>query len=367
MVFGLGFAAAGPAAAASAAVPEGLEYVALGDSYSAGFGILPLVSGSPDGCYRAEQNYPHLVAAHFGWNLTDMTCSGAVTANIDLTGQTTMNGVGPLPLQGSALSATTDVVTLTIGGNDLGFATVAQECIKLTSASDDPLLLPGFANCKDFFNPIPDTDQLIYKLDNTVSPALARVFGYIKEQAPNAKVFVLGYPQIAPAAVAHPTGCYSSPVGPTWPDPPYPQDTVPYSATDLHYLHHIENELDNAIESAATLRGFTFIPTWDASADHTLCDTDPYIFGIGFTDDPTKGTPVVPGLYATLGALHPNTEGVPFMAAEAIAAIAGHPAFGAQAPKPELAATGQDAAPLVVAGVALALVGLVLLARRRAA
>ena len=359
--------AVGPAVAASAAVPEGLEYVALGDSYSAGFGLQPVVTGSPDGCYRADANYPHLVAAHFGWNLTDMTCSGAVTANIDLTGQTTMNNVGPLPLQGSALSATTDIVTLTIGGNDLGFATVAEQCIKLDNATESPLLLPGFANCKDFFNPNPATDTLIYKLDNTVTPALDRVFAYIKAQAPNAKVFVLGYPQIAPSFAAHPTGCYSSPVGPSWPNPPFPQNTVPYSAIDIHYLHNIENKMDDAIETAANGQSFTFIPTWETSADHTVCDTDPFIFGVGFTNIPADGTPIGLGLYATLGALHPNTEGVPFMAGSAIAAISGHPQFGAAAPKSTLAATGSDSTAIVLAGLGIAMVGVVLLSIRRRA
>jgi lysophospholipase L1-like esterase len=370
MTMGLGLAVAGPPTAASAAPPfDGLEYVALGDSYSAGFGLLPVVAGSPDGCYRAEQNYPHTIAAELGLNLTDMTCSGAVTANIDLLGQTTMNGVGPLPLQGSALSATTDIVTLTIGGNDLGFGTVAQQCIKLNNATEEPLLLPGFANCKAYFEPIPGDDALLYKLDNTVSPALERVFGYIATQAPNAKVFVLGYPQIAPDFAHHPPGCYSSPVAPPWPNPPFAQNTVPYSPTDIFYLHHIENEMDDAIETAANSHGFSFIPTWDASAGHTVCDgPEANIFGIGFTQDPTKGTPLFGDLYVTLGALHPNEQGVPFMASAALAAIKGHPAFGGSLPasgKPQVAATGVDGTPLLFAGMTMGLVGLALMLVRR--
>ena len=370
MTVGLGLAVAGPATAASAVPPfDGLEYVALGDSYSAGFGLLPVVPGSPDGCYRAEQNYPHRVATQLGLALTDMTCSGAVTANIDLLGQTTMNGVGPLPLQGSALSATTDIVTLTIGGNDLGFATVAETCIRLTASDTHPLLLPStYPNCKDFYNPLPNVDQLIFKLDNTVGPALERVFGYIATQAPNAKVFVLGYPQIAPDFATAPTGCYSSPIGPTWPNPPFPQNTVPYSTIDVHYLHHIESEMDDAIQTASDAHGFTFIPTWSATEEHTVCSSDPYIFGVGFTNNPADGTPIALGLYTTLGALHPNEEGVPFMASEAVAAMAGHPAFGSALPgsgKPEIAATGYDGTPLALVGVGIALVGFVLVAARR--
>ena len=366
MILGIGLAVAGPAAAAQAEPPfDGLEYVALGDSYSAGFGLLPLVSGSPDGCYRAEENYPHRIAAELGLELTDMTCSGAVTANIDVTGQTTMNGVGPLPLQGSALSATTDIVTLTIGGNDLGFATVAETCVKLAE-NEPPVALPFVNNCKEFYNPGPGTDSLITVLNDSVVPALNRVFGYIAAQAPNAKVFVLGYPQIAPDDIAHPDGCFSSPIGPTWPDPPFPQDTVPFSAIDLHYLHGIEGQLDDAIEVAADAQGFTFLSTWDATDGHTLCDgDDSYIFGVGLTNDPDAGTPLIGDLYVTLGALHPNLQGVPFLENEALAAIRSQ--NFSQTGQAQLAATGIDGAPLGIAGLGIAFVGLVLLAARRRA
>ncbi len=100
----LGLALAVPTAPAFAAVrrpcPPGSSTSPSATRTLPGFGIQPVVSGSPDGCYRAEQNYPHQLAAALGANLTDVTCSGAVTANIDTTGQVTMNGVGPLPLQG---------------------------------------------------------------------------------------------------------------------------------------------------------------------------------------------------------------------------------------------------------------------------
>ena len=92
------------------------------------------------------------------------------------------------------------------------------------------------------------------------------------------------------------------------------QNTVPYSAVDTHYLQHIENALDQVIQTKALAHGFTYVHTWAGSADHTLCATDPYILGIGFTNDDELGTAVnstpLPGLYATLGALHPNLNGV---------------------------------------------------------
>lgn len=73
-------AAAAPATAAAYDAPDatsGLEYVALGDSYSAGFGLIPYSETPAAGCYQALADYPHLVAAELGLTLDDRTCSGA--------------------------------------------------------------------------------------------------------------------------------------------------------------------------------------------------------------------------------------------------------------------------------------------------
>ncbi len=378
MVLGFGVAVAGPAAVASAAPPfDTLEYVALGDSYSAGFGLFPVVTGTPDGCFRAEDNYPHRVAAALGItdaNFQDVTCSGAVTENISTApGQVTMPpfNVGPLPIQGAALSATTDIVTVTIGGNDLGFADVAEDCIVL-KAGLGPIINPSLDNCREHFVTVIDgheVDQLAFKIETTVTLHLIEVFDYIKAQAPNAKVFVVGYPQIAPSAAAFPNGCYSPALGPTDFQPPYPVNSVPFTTVDTHYLHNIEDQLDDAIHAAATSHGFTFVPTWDASAEHTLCaGDDSYIFGISFTNQtgPTILPTPLPGIGVYVGALHPDDGGVAFMTSLVTSAIQGHPAFGAEAaPKPQLAATGVDGAPLALAGLGIALTGLLLMVARR--
>src|SRR5690554_4890891 len=67
---------------------DGLEYVALGDSYASGFGFGPPAPGAPHvNCDQSTLNYPHLVAAEFNLALTDASCSGAVIANIAITQQ----------------------------------------------------------------------------------------------------------------------------------------------------------------------------------------------------------------------------------------------------------------------------------------
>ncbi|HWR84749.1 MAG TPA: SGNH/GDSL hydrolase family protein, partial [Rhodoglobus sp.] len=329
-----------------ASADEPLEYVALGDSYSAGFGLLPVAGDEPaSGCYQAAQNYPHRVALALGLQLKDVTCSGAVTANIRDTPQVTITGAGTAAVQSDALSASTDIVTVTIGGNDLGFSSVAARCLT-DSASGPPLSLPGFANCKDYYNPVPGVDQLIYTLDTAVTPALQQTFALIRQKAPNARVFVVGYPTIAPDfAQIPPSGCFSSPFGSG--TPPYPENTFPYTQTDTLYLHHIEHELDDAIQTAAADHGFTFIPTWDATQTHSACSSDPYIWGITLTQNAADGTPTgLPGLYVKLGALHPDQDGVAFLSSQVESAIRGHleaEAAATAAARPQLAATGAGA------------------------
>lgn len=358
-----------PAAAASGEL-DGLEYVALGDSYSAGFGLLPFSDQPAAGCYQAEQNYPHRVADALGLVLNDRTCSGAVTANIRDTPQLTITGAGTAPVQSDSLSATTDIVTVTIGGNDLGFSSVAARCIALDAAGPPPGV-PGFDSCKAFYNPLPNVDTLIETLDVTVSPALLQTFALIKAKAPNARVFVVGYPSIAPDFVNIPTpqppGCFTAPVGPSGLNPPYPQDTFPYMQVDTLYLHKIEKALDDAIEAAAVANGFTFVPTWDATQSRSACSPDRYVAGITLTDDASDGTPTgITGVYAKLGVLHPNEAGVAFLQTQVVAAI--RAGFGLDAPEPAgLPATGAEVGTLWLAALALLVTGAVLaLGRRRA-
>jgi len=94
------------------------EYVALGDSYASGPVIAPQLA-DPAGCLRSGRDYPHLVAQAIGLQLTDATCGGATTT--DMTGpQTIADGlVGP---QIDAVQPHTALVTLTVGGDDLGFS-----------------------------------------------------------------------------------------------------------------------------------------------------------------------------------------------------------------------------------------------------
>ena len=108
------------AADAHAATPN---YVALGDSYTSG-PLIPLYE-QPCGCLRSTNNYPHLLASALKIALRDASCSGAETE--DMTGT---QGVtpGPNPPQYDRLDADTSIVTIQIGGNDIGFSSIAEDC-----------------------------------------------------------------------------------------------------------------------------------------------------------------------------------------------------------------------------------------------
>ncbi|WP_382306372.1 SGNH/GDSL hydrolase family protein [Herbiconiux sp. UC225_62] len=388
-----------PATAANAQAPaapaatEGLQYVALGDSYSAGFGLEPFSFSTPaDGCFQAEQNYPHQVAARLGLELDDRTCSGAVTANIRDTPQPTITGLGTAPVQSQYLTADTDVVTVTIGGNDLGFADVAAFCVSL--GPGEPILGdPLYTDCSDYYHPLPEVDLLADKIDDVVAPALASTYALIAEKAPNAKVIVVGYPTLSPDVENVPAaGCFTPALTPG--GPPYPENSFPYTAADTTYLHDVEAKLDAAIRENAEAAGATYLSTLPQTESHSACQTDGSAFVNGISllfDQPNQGTPTPdPDLFVKLGALHPNAAGVAFLTDQVAAAVTaavgegtvgeedgggtppqaiGDPDGGASsaatADDRQLAASGADPVPsLAVAAGLLAAAGAILIGVR---
>ncbi len=149
-----------------------LAYAALGDSYSAGYGLQPLTDQPVPGCAQSSQDYPHRLAAALDLDLTDVTCSGAVTANLASTAQNTDQGTAPP--QDNALNSSTRIVTLTIGGNDLGFAKILTYCA--AASANGPLLLhPLQPDCRSHFT-APGPDNLQDNLAATVSPHITAAY-----------------------------------------------------------------------------------------------------------------------------------------------------------------------------------------------
>lgn len=123
---------------AKAAIPQA-QYVALGDSYSSGEG-----NGPFDGpCHRARQAdsaYPRMLPGMVAY-LTEPAfhaCTGATIADVWRRPQPKR---GPQGVQIQQVDASTDLVTLTIGGNDLGFSSIVKRCLLPGDCSDG-----GFAD-----------------------------------------------------------------------------------------------------------------------------------------------------------------------------------------------------------------------------
>ncbi|MGH3865736.1 MAG: GDSL-type esterase/lipase family protein [Pseudonocardiaceae bacterium] len=121
-----------PASAAARTVSLPRHYVALGDSYTAG-PLIPVQRTDPIGCERSTSNYPALLATalHIR-DYTDVSCSNVTTDNMTAPQEVLL---GPNPAQFDALRSDTDLVTLTISGNDIEFADILVTCIGL-SATD---------------------------------------------------------------------------------------------------------------------------------------------------------------------------------------------------------------------------------------
>ncbi|MEU6476902.1 SGNH/GDSL hydrolase family protein [Streptomyces sp. NPDC047017] len=262
------------AAPAQAATP--LRYVALGDSYSAGSGVLP-VDLSNLLCLRSTANYPHVLAAATGARLRDVTCGGAQTKDFT---QAQYPGVAP---QVNALGADTDLVTLTIGGNDNGTFINA-----VTSCGAAGVLSAGKGSpCKDKNGSLFD-DQI----DANTYPALKSALGSVRAKAPGARVAVLGYPWITPAT-ADPS-CFAK---------------LPLAAGDVPYLRSIQAHLNAVVRRAAEESGATYVDFSQVSEGHDACQAD----GTRWIEPLLFGKNLVP--------VHPNALGERRMAEQTMSAL----------------------------------------------
>lgn len=241
------------------------NYVALGDSYAAG----PLIPNPvlPLGCLKSSNNYPRLAAPGIGLTLKDASCSGATT--VHMTNPQNVDPDGPNPPQFNSLDASTTVVSLTIGGNDIGFSEVAQSCIVV-----NPFSHP----CLDKYNS-GGVNQLKARIDAT-APKVAAVLQGIKARAPSAAIYVVNYPAIFPETGY---GC--------WPQ-------MPIGFQDVPYLRTTQKQLNSMLATQAAANGATLVNWYSASIGHDAC----------------KGSstrwvePLVPGTSAA--PIHPNKAGM---------------------------------------------------------
>jgi hypothetical protein len=247
-----------------AAAASATTYTALGDSYASG-PLIPNQSLSPLGCLRSDHNYAHLTASALGLSLTDVSCSGATTN--DMTEAQNVEP-GPNPPQFNGLSAGTNDVSVTIGGNDIGFSEIIESCITYN---------PFSSPCKEKYD-AGGHDQLAERINNA-APKIAAVLQGIHAHSPNARVFLVNYPDILPTG----SGC--------WP-------TVPLSFSDVPYLHATEEHLNSMLANEAAANNATIVNWYGASIGHDSCKSSS-----------TRWVePLIPGELAY--PVHPNKAGM---------------------------------------------------------
>ena len=220
------------------------SYVALGDSYAAG-PLIPMQE-EPWGCLKSTNNYPKLLAKRLGLTLRDATCSGAETEDM-----ANAQGVDPEPNppQFDRLDTKVDLVTLQIGGNDIGFSGIAEDCAR--AAFEQVSCRSKFADADPSDGD--DRDELQKRIDRTALDVAAVIQG-IHERSPRADVLVLGYPAIfRPGPVA---SCPAMGVG----------------EEDAQYLRSVQEALNQMIATAAATNDATYVDVYGPSAGRTACD-----------------------------------------------------------------------------------------------
>lgn len=263
------------ASAALAGSASAASYVSLGDSYAAGpFIPSPVL---PLGCLKSDHNYPHLAAPSIG-PLKDPSCSGAKTD--DMTNPQSVEIDGPNPPQHNSLEAGTEVVSVTIGGNDIGFSEIAQSCITLN---------PFSSPCKDKYDS-GGKDQIAERIAAT-APKVAAVLQGIHSRSPKARVYVVNYPAIFPETGS---GC--------WPQ-------MPISFSDAPYLRAKQQELNAMLATQAANNGAKLGNWYQASIGHDACKSS----SVRWVEPLIPNNPAAP--------IHPNLRGMEGGAAVLVSAV----------------------------------------------
>jgi lysophospholipase L1-like esterase len=229
-------------AAAAARTAGAVTYAALGDSYSSGVGTGSYTLDSA--CKRGVYAYPYLWAQkHAGTTLSFVACSGAKTSDL-------------LANQIQAVTPATTLVSMTIGGNDIGFASLIQQC----TLSDCSAAL----------------DSTRSNLEQTLGSKLDAVFTTVKSHAAaGATIVVLGYPHVFSGA-----GCLGS---------------LGITSAEETKANQLSDALDSVLQTHAAADGVTYKSALAAFTGHAVCSSSAWLNGLN--------------LFNTTESYHPNKAG----------------------------------------------------------
>lgn len=239
------------------------RYVALGSSMAAGPGIPPRAPGSARAAMRSARNYPHLLAEDLRLDLVDVTYSGATTAHV-LTDR--QNGSAP---QVTALDGTEDLVTITIGGNDIAYVPGMYVATLPGALRLMPVVGGPMRNAVD----PAQREEALERLDG----ALVTVGERVRELSPGARVLFVEYLTLLP---------------------PYGEKAAPLKQQHADLARHLADRLAELTEKAAAATGCELVRVAEVSRDHHAWSDDPWTVGATL---PFPGRPL---------AYHPNAAGM---------------------------------------------------------
>lgn len=242
------------------------RYAALGSSMAAGPGIRPRAAGAPRWSGRSARNYAHLIAGRCGYDLVDVTFSGATTAHVLAERQ---RGAPP---QVDALDGSESLVTVTIGGNDVGY-------VPLLVAAALPRPLRRLPLLGDRISELLDGDSRNRALD-AVFESLCAVGRAVRQRSAGARIFFVDYLTMLP-----PAGLPSPPLSPA----------------DADLGRHVAATLETMTADAAAATGCDIIRAAAASREHHAWSAEPW------TTLPARYGVPLPGRPAPL---HPNLAGM---------------------------------------------------------
>jgi lysophospholipase L1-like esterase len=218
--------------------PPGSKYVAMGSSFAAGPGVTTQADDPPNRCTRSKDNYAHQLARRRGLNLTDVSCSGATTAHL-------LGSWNELKPQLDAVGADARLVTVTIGGNDVGFTAGLGAAACATRGGPTP--------CPPA--PAAPTDQAWADLE----AHLGQIAGEVHRRAPAARLVFVDYTTVLPAEGTCPV--------------------LSLTAAQAAASREINRRVVEITARVARASGGALVAASAITAAHDACSADPWVNG----------------------------------------------------------------------------------------
>ena len=219
----------------------GPEYVAIGDSFTAG-GPIGAIQAGADDCLRSRYDYPTRVATNLDLSVTDVSCGGATTADA-------LKGSGAAPAQVAAVTPKAKLVTVSVGGNDHGiYVSAFINCLRYAKVTR--VGAPCKANLGSAF-----TNRV-----SSVETSVRAVLQAVRRRAPNARVMVVTYLRLLPDD----DECAA----------------LPYPVGDVAWVTQVERSLAEAMRRAAVAQGVEIVDMQQLSEGHDVCSSEPWVNGL---------------------------------------------------------------------------------------